>query len=107
MSNRYDGNSWTPPTTTCSIVWPGNIGVFNWGSVAVDPVNKWLIGTPQYLPYVYKLYPRPEGDLTKPMFQDDMSGGEAKPGNENLGGPYAISIRHFRSGLALGCAGRR
>ncbi|MCL4068812.1 membrane-bound PQQ-dependent dehydrogenase, glucose/quinate/shikimate family [Pseudomonas sp. GX19020] len=103
VSNRYDGNSWTPPTTTGSIVWPGNIGVFNWGSVAVDPVNKWLIGTPQYLPYIYKLYPRPEGDLTKPMFQDDMSGGEAKPGNENLGGPYAVSIQHFRSGLGVPC----
>ncbi|WP_216654811.1 membrane-bound PQQ-dependent dehydrogenase, glucose/quinate/shikimate family [Pseudogemmobacter hezensis] len=103
VSNRYDGNPWTPPTTTGSLVWPGNIGLFNWGSVAVDPVNKWLIGTPQYLPYLYQLYPRPEGDLNKRMFGGDNSGGESKPGNENLGGPYAVSIQHFRSALGVPC----
>jgi quinoprotein glucose dehydrogenase len=100
---RYDGNSWTPPTTKGAIVWPGNIGVFNWGSVAVDPVNKWLIGTPQYLAYLYQLYPRPEGDLNKRVFGGDNSGGESKPGNENLGGPYAVSIKHFRSALNAPC----
>jgi quinoprotein glucose dehydrogenase len=100
---RYDGNPWTPPTTTGSLVWPGNIGVFNWGSIAVDPVNKWLIGTPQYLAYLYQLYPRPAGDLNKRVFGGDNSGGESKPGNENLGGPYAVSIQHFRSALAAPC----
>ncbi|MDO5898461.1 membrane-bound PQQ-dependent dehydrogenase, glucose/quinate/shikimate family [Agrobacterium sp. Azo12] len=103
-SNRYDGNSFTPPTTTGSIVWPGNIGVFNWGSVAVDPVNRWMIATPQYLPYVYKLFPRPEGDLNKRMFgKPGEAGGESKPGNENLGGPYAVSISHMRSSLQVPC----
>ncbi|WP_312406431.1 membrane-bound PQQ-dependent dehydrogenase, glucose/quinate/shikimate family [Rhizobium sp.] len=100
---RYDGNPWTPPTTTGSLVWPGNIGVFNWGSVAIDPVNKWLIGTPQYLAYLYKLYPRQAGDLNKRVFGGDNSGGESKPGNENLGGPYAVSIQHFRSALNAPC----
>jgi quinoprotein glucose dehydrogenase len=102
-SNRYDGNPFTPPTTTGSIVWPGNIGVFNWGSVAVDPVNKWLIATPQYLPYVYRLYPRPQGDLDKRMFSTGGAGSESKPGNENLGGPYAVSIQHMRSALGVPC----
>jgi quinoprotein glucose dehydrogenase len=98
-SNRYDGNPFTPPTLTGSLVWPGNIGVFNWGSIAVDPVNKWLIGTPQYLPYLYKAYPRPEGELDKRLFTKDG----ARPSNENLGGPFGISIQHFRSGLGLPC----
>lgn len=103
-SNRYDGNSFTPPTTTGSIVWPGNIGVFNWGSIAVDPVNGWMIATPQYLPYVYKLFERPEGDLNKRMFsKPGEAGGESKPGNENLGGPYAVSITHMRSSLQVPC----
>ena len=102
-SNRYDGNSFTPPTTTGSIVWPGNIGVFNWGSVAIDPVNKWLIATPQFLPYVYKLYPRPEGDLNKRLFLKPGDSGESKPGNENLGGPYGVSISHMRSALGVPC----
>jgi quinoprotein glucose dehydrogenase len=104
-SNRYDGNPFTPPTTTGSIVWPGNIGVFNWGSIAIDPVNRWMIATPQYLPYIYKLVPRPEGgDLNKRMFgKPGEAGGESKPGNENLGGPYAVSISHMRSSLQVPC----
>ncbi|AJY47301.1 membrane-bound PQQ-dependent dehydrogenase, glucose/quinate/shikimate family [Martelella endophytica] len=103
-SNRYDGNPFTPPTIDGSIVWPGNIGVFNWGSVSVDPVNKWMIATPQFLPYVYHLVPRPEDDLDKRMFSSGGAGGESKPGNENLGGPYAVSIKHMESPvLALPC----
>jgi quinoprotein glucose dehydrogenase len=97
--NRYDGNPWTPPTLKGSLVFPGNIGVFNWGSIAVDPVNKWLIGTPQYLPYLYRAFPRPADDLEKRIFTKEGT----KPGNENLGGPFAISIQHFRSGLGLPC----
>jgi quinoprotein glucose dehydrogenase len=96
---RYDGNPWTPPTLKGSLVWPSNIGVFNWGSVAVDPVNKWLIGTPQYLPYLYKAYPRSPEDLNRRLFTKE---GE-KPGNENIGGPFGISIQHFRSALGLPC----
>ena len=102
-SNRYDGNPFTPPTTTGSIVWPGNIGVFNWGSIAVDPVNHWMIATPQYLGYLYKLFPRPEGELDKRMFSTAGAGGESRPGNENLGGPYAVQIKHMRSALGVPC----
>lgn len=100
---RYDGNPFTPPTITGSLVWPGNIGVFNWGSVAVDPVNKWLVGTPQYLPYLYKLYPRQPDNLDQRMFGENTGGGESAPGNENLGGPYAVSIQNFRSALGVPC----
>jgi len=102
---RYDGNPFTPPQTEgLSLVWPGNIGVFNWGSVAVDPVNGWMIATPQYLPYLYRLYKRPEGEPDKRMFGNaGDAGGESKPGNENLGGPYAVSISHMRSALGVPC----
>lgn len=102
-SHRYDGNPFTPPTLGGSIIWPGNIGVFNWGSVAVDPVNKWLIATPQFLPYNYQLFARPEGDLNKRLFSTEGPGGEGRPGNENLGGPYAVQIKHMRSSLGVPC----
>jgi len=103
-SLRYDGNPFTPPETGGgSLVWPGNIGVFNWGSVAVDPVNHWMMATPQYLGYRYELFERPEGELDKRMFSTDGPAGESRPGNENLGGPYAVSIKHLRSGLGVPC----
>ncbi|MGT2488453.1 hypothetical protein ACU4GA_26060 [Methylobacterium oryzae CBMB20] len=110
-SNRYDGNPFTPPQTSeGAIIWPGNIGVFNWGSVAVDPVHHWMIATPQYLPYIYRLLPRPPGEPERRLVGADP---EASPVNENLGGPYAISIAHMRSALGIPCsappgpAGRR
>lgn len=100
-SNRYDGNPFTPPQASGgAIVWPGNIGVFNWGSVAVDPVHHWMIATPQYLPYIYQLYQRPDSEPNKRLISADP---ESKPGNENLGGPYAVSIAHMRSGLGVPC----
>ncbi|NKF32750.1 membrane-bound PQQ-dependent dehydrogenase, glucose/quinate/shikimate family, partial [Pseudomonas sp. BGM005] len=33
---RYEGR-YTPPSLEGTIVYPGNFGTFNWGSVAVDP----------------------------------------------------------------------
>jgi quinoprotein glucose dehydrogenase len=100
-SNRYDGNPFTPPQASGgAIIWPGNIGVFNWGSVAVDPVNHWMIATPQYLPYIYRLIPRPPDEPDRRLVTADP---EASPGNENLGGPYAVSIAHMRSALGVPC----
>jgi quinoprotein glucose dehydrogenase len=100
-SHRYDDNPFTPPQASRgSIVWPGNIGVFNWGSVAVDPVNHWMIATPQYLPYIYQLHRRSQDEPNKRLFSTDP---ETTPGNENLGGPYAISIAHMRSALGVPC----
>ncbi|SEP23734.1 quinoprotein glucose dehydrogenase [Methylobacterium sp. UNC300MFChir4.1] len=101
-SNRYDGNPFTPPQASeGAIVWPGNIGVFNWGSVAVDPVHHWMIATPQYLPYIYRLLPRPPGEPERRLLGADP---EASPVNENLGGRYAISIAHMRSALGIPCS---
>jgi quinoprotein glucose dehydrogenase len=100
-SNRYDGNPFTPPQASGgAIIWPGNIGVFNWGSVAVDPVHHWMIATPQYLPYIYRLLPRPPGEPDRRLVTADP---DSTPGNENLGGPYAVSIAHLRSALGVPC----
>jgi quinoprotein glucose dehydrogenase len=96
---RYDGNPFTPPTIQGSITYPGNIGVFNWGSIAVDPVNKWLIGTPIRLAYLYNVLPRPAGNTDERLVTKEGT----RPINENMGGPYAISILNFRSGLGLPC----
>ncbi len=38
-SLRYEGQ-YTPPSEQGTIVFPGNFGVFNWGSIAVDPKRR-------------------------------------------------------------------
>ncbi|PWC49440.1 membrane-bound PQQ-dependent dehydrogenase, glucose/quinate/shikimate family [Azospirillum sp. TSA6c] len=98
---RYDGR-FTPPSLQGSLVYPGNFGVFNWGSVAVDPQRQVAFTTPTYLAFVSQLVPR----------QNDtelyVQGGErpqfSLPAlNENFGAPYAIKLGPFVSVLGLPC----
>ena len=98
---RYDDNPWTPPTLAGSLVYPGNIGVFNWGSVAVDPVEQRLIGMPVRLAYLYKFVERPDYQAQPDKRVVTQPGSPVF--NENFGARYAISIQHFRSKLGLPC----
>ncbi|MBO1074997.1 glucose/quinate/shikimate family membrane-bound PQQ-dependent dehydrogenase [Roseomonas marmotae] len=98
---RYEGR-YTPPSLQGTLVYPGNFGVFNWGSVAVDPRREVAFTTPTYLAFVSRLVPRP--DATSLMVQ----GGERPEGslpalNENFGAPYAVQLYPFTSVLGLPC----
>ncbi|RMP83354.1 membrane-bound PQQ-dependent dehydrogenase, glucose/quinate/shikimate family [Pseudomonas syringae] len=98
-SLRYDGNPWTPATEAGSLIYPGNIGVFNWGSVAVDPDRQLLMATPVRLAYIYNLIKRPDQAAQKRLFTQ-----EGKPyWNENFNGDYAIRISRFASSLGIPC----
>ncbi|MEI2264600.1 membrane-bound PQQ-dependent dehydrogenase, glucose/quinate/shikimate family [Erwinia sp. CGal63] len=98
-SMRYDGNPWTPSTEAGTIVFPGNIGVFNWGSVAVDPERQILVASPVRLAYKYNLIKRTPDTENKRLFTK-----EGTPyWNENFEGDYAIHIQQFASGLGIPC----
>jgi quinoprotein glucose dehydrogenase len=45
---RHEGR-FTPPSTQGSLIYPGNFGVFNWGSVAIDPYRQ-IVTSPLGLP---------------------------------------------------------
>ena len=98
-SLRYDGNPWTPPTEKGSIVFPGNIGVFNWGSVAVDPERQILIASPVRLAYTYHLIKRTQDTANKRLFTKENT----PYWNENFEGDYAINIQRLSSDLGLPC----
>ena len=98
---RYDGR-FTPPTLQGSLIYPGNFGVFNWGSVAVDPKRQIAFTTPAYLAFVSQLVPR------KNDTELYVQGGErpkfSLPAlNENFGAPYAVKLAPFVSALGLPC----
>lgn len=92
---RYEGR-YTPPSLQGTLVYPGNFGVFNWGSVAVDPERQVMFGMPTYLAFVSTLIPRAE-----------VAGLETNKGeqgiNENAGGPYAVRMLPFLSPLGVPC----
>ncbi|ATU91054.1 glucose/quinate/shikimate family membrane-bound PQQ-dependent dehydrogenase [Phyllobacterium zundukense] len=94
---RYEGR-YTPPSLQGSLIYPGNFGVFNWGSVAVDPARQVMFGMPTYLAFTSRLVPRadvpPPGASTK---------GSEQGLNRNEGAPYAVILGPFVSPLGLPC----
>ncbi|MFD1383207.1 glucose/quinate/shikimate family membrane-bound PQQ-dependent dehydrogenase [Rhodanobacter aciditrophus] len=91
----YEGR-YTAPSEKGAIVFPGNFGVFNWGSVAVDPKRQVMFGMPLYLAFTSKLVAKTGQDL-----------GETNQGeqglNENAGAPYAVEMGPFLSPLGVPC----
>ncbi|WP_028357508.1 membrane-bound PQQ-dependent dehydrogenase, glucose/quinate/shikimate family [Brackiella oedipodis] len=97
---RYDHNAWTPPSTKEILLYPGNIGVFNWGSVAIDPERQLLVAAPIRLPYQVMLEKRKGDDLTKRIFTK-----EGDPvWNENMEGQYSIKIQNMVSATGAPCS---
>ncbi|KXF78775.1 glucose dehydrogenase [Paramesorhizobium deserti] len=94
---KYEGR-YTPPSLEGTIVYPGNFGVFNWGSVAVDPVRQVMFGMPTYLAFTSKLVPRSE----VPPPSEGTKGSEQGL-NRNEGAPYAVLLNPFLSPLGIPC----
>lgn len=97
---RYDGR-FTPPSLQGSLVYPGNFGVFNWGSIAVDPVHGTAFTTPTYLAFVSRLVPRPNDEAL--VVNDEPPTGSLPALNENFGAPYAAKLSPFMSPLGIPC----
>lgn len=97
---RYEGR-FTPPSTQGSLVYPGNFGVFNWGSVAVDPYRQIVFATPTRLAFVSRLVPRP--DDTSLVVNRQAPEGALPALNENFGAPFAAEMKPFTSPLGLPC----
>ena len=93
---RYEGR-YTPPSLQGTIVYPGNFGTFNWGSVAVDPERQVMFGMPTYLAFTSRLVPAadipPKGDEK----------GSEQGLNRNDGAPYGVVMGPFLSPLGIPC----
>ncbi|KQW54665.1 glucose dehydrogenase [Variovorax sp. Root411] len=98
---RYEGR-FTPPSLQGSLIYPGNFGVFNWGSVAVDPQRQISFVTPTSLAFVSRLVPR--ADDTSLYVQGSKRPNDSLPAlNENFGAPFAVKLSAFTSPLGLPC----
>lgn len=107
--NRYEG-IYTPPSLKGSIVYPGNFGVFDWGGIAVDPVNQIAFANPDYFAFYSRLIPQKEAEQSKrknvqsPAGGSDIKKGEDESGvNPNYGAPYAVDLAPFVSPIGLPC----
>lgn len=94
-SLRYEGQ-YTPPSLEGSIIYPGNVGVMNWGGVAVDPERQALFTGAKYLAFVSRLIPRDE--------VEEGQGSASEQGLQpNTGAPYAVELGPLLSIFDLPC----
>jgi quinoprotein glucose dehydrogenase len=93
---RYDGQ-YTPPSTQGSIIYPGNVGVFNWGAVSIDPVRQMMFTSPNYMAFVSKLVPR--ADVAAGSKRESETSG-VQP---NAGAPYAVIMHPLMSPFGVPC----
>ncbi len=93
---KYEGR-YTPPSLQGSLIYPGNFGTFNWGSVAVDPKRQVMFGMPTYLAFTSKLIPRDEVPPQGSKKASEMGI------NQNTGAPYAVSMGPFLSPVGIPC----
>ncbi|NTJ44508.1 glucose/quinate/shikimate family membrane-bound PQQ-dependent dehydrogenase [Agrobacterium larrymoorei] len=94
---NYEGR-YTPPSLNGTIVYPGNFGTFNWGSVAVDPERQVMFGMPTYLAFTSQLVPRAQ---IPPKGQDEK--GSEQGLNRNDGAPYGVFMGPFLGPLGIPC----
>ncbi|UCR82980.1 glucose/quinate/shikimate family membrane-bound PQQ-dependent dehydrogenase [Pseudomonas chlororaphis] len=93
---RYEGQ-YTPPSIQGSLIYPGNVGVFNWGSVSIDPVRHLLFTSPNYMAFVSKLVPRAE------VAAGSKRESETSGVQPNTGAPYAVIMHPFMSPFGVPC----
>ena len=95
---RYEGK-FTPPSTQPTLVFPGNNGIMNWGSVSVDERRSVMLVNSSYMPLIVTLVPRADA----PQGEDIVLDGRAAI-SPMLGTPYAVRTeRPFVSPLGVPC----
>ncbi|MEC5404638.1 glucose/quinate/shikimate family membrane-bound PQQ-dependent dehydrogenase [Paraburkholderia sp. MPAMCS5] len=99
---RYEG-TFTPPSEQGTLVFPGNLGMFEWGGLAVDPGRQIAIANPIALPFVSRLIPRGPGNPMEPP-QAGQSGTGTEVGVQpQYGVPFGVTLNPFMSPIGLPC----
>jgi membrane-bound PQQ-dependent dehydrogenase (glucose/quinate/shikimate family) len=105
-SSRYDG-IFTPPGLKPTIVFPGALGVVDWGGVSVNPKTGVLVANTSAVPYRDQLIPREQA----PAFARTIQRQSPPPGqpqadyawSPQVGTPYVMHTTPFMSPLQIPC----
>ncbi len=101
-SLRYEG-TFTPPSEQGTLVFPGNLGMFEWGGLAVDTDREIAIANPIALPFVSKLIPRGPGNPIEPPEGDKGGSGTESGVQPQYGVPFGVTLNPFLSPFGLPC----
>ncbi len=83
---RFEG-TFTPPSLTGTLIYPGNGGGTNWGSAAIDPARQIAVMAVNRLPTIVQLIPRAEFDRRK---QTEEGGALDRQFTAQRGAPYGM-----------------
>lgn len=99
---RYDG-PFTPPSVQGTLVFPGNLGMFEWGGISVNTDRQIAITNPMALPFVSRLIPRGPNNPMEP--EDNSKGGSGTETGiqPQYGVPYGVTLNPFLSPLGVPC----
>ncbi|WP_456256731.1 glucose/quinate/shikimate family membrane-bound PQQ-dependent dehydrogenase (plasmid) [Pseudomonas iridis] len=99
----YNGQ-YTPPSEQGTLVFPGNLGVFEWGGISVNADRQVALMNPMALPFVSKLIPRGPNNPLWPKEGLTGTGTGTEMGIQpQYGVPYGVEINAFLSPLGLPC----
>ncbi|KAA8732753.1 glucose/quinate/shikimate family membrane-bound PQQ-dependent dehydrogenase [Acinetobacter qingfengensis] len=94
---NYDG-IYTPPSENGTVVFPGNLGVFEWGGISVNPDRQVAVMNPIGLPFISRLIPE------DPNRAKGAKGAGTEQGVQPMYGvPYGVEISAFLSPIGLPC----
>jgi quinoprotein glucose dehydrogenase len=95
---EYRGR-FTPPSLRPTLIFPGNNGIMNWGSVAVDEARGLMIVNSSYMPLVASIIPRAQAPKTAGLVLEGSAAISPMTGT-----PYAVRTeRPFLSLLGVPC----
>lgn len=97
-SLRYEG-PYTPPSVQGTLVFPGDLGMFEWGGLAVDPRREVAFTNPISIPFVSTLVPRGPNNPRWPQADSKAGPGGETGLQPNYGIPYAINLHPFMDPL--------
>jgi quinoprotein glucose dehydrogenase len=91
---------YTPPSVQGTLMFPGNAGGTNWGSLAVEPSRRIAVVNQSNLPFVVRLIPRER-------FEEEKAAGKGLLGLREFapqeGTPYGLVRYPLQSSLQLPC----
>ncbi|MBM7342647.1 glucose/quinate/shikimate family membrane-bound PQQ-dependent dehydrogenase [Pantoea coffeiphila] len=99
---RYEG-PFTPPSEQGTLVFPGNLGMFEWGGISVDTDRQVAVANPMALPFVSRLVPRGPGNPMEPDENDKGGTGSESGIQPQYGVPYGVTLNPFLSPLGFPC----
>ncbi|KJV38085.1 glucose/quinate/shikimate family membrane-bound PQQ-dependent dehydrogenase [Acinetobacter brisouii] len=94
---NYNG-IYTPPSVNGTLVFPGNLGVFEWGGMSVNQDRQVAVMNPIGLPFISRLIPE------NPNRKETAKGAGTEQGIQPMYGvPYGVEIKPFLSPVGLPC----